>query len=134
MAAILKIIRPDLRTTGRRSRCLRYIINLTVKVFLFSNSVEVFKTVTEGVDETSVDLDSETMKKAQAAWRDKGVIGKLHNIIVYIRSSPQRREAFKRVVLGDDETDSLMPVLDNSTRWNLTYGSLHRALKIRVRI
>jgi hypothetical protein len=64
VAAILKIIRPDLRTTGRRSRYLGYIINLTVKAFLFSNSVEVFKTVTEGVDEISVDLNSEIIKKA----------------------------------------------------------------------
>jgi hypothetical protein len=111
MAAILKIIRPDLKAAGRRSRCLGHIIHLAAKAFLFGNSVEAFETVTEGVDKTSVDLDSETMKKAQAAGRDKGVVGKLHNVAVYIRSSPQRREAFKRVILGDDETDSLMPIL-----------------------
>jgi hypothetical protein len=73
-----------------------HIINLAAKAFLFANSVEAFETVTEGLDETSVDLDSETIKKAQAAWRGKGVVGKLHNVAVYIRSSPQRREAFKK--------------------------------------
>jgi hypothetical protein len=60
------------------------------------------------------------MKTAQEAWRKKGAIGKFHNIVVFIRSSPQRREAFKSCLIGDEITDDLMVILDNSTRWNST--------------
>jgi hypothetical protein len=41
------------------------------------------------------------MKKAQDAWRKKGPAGKMHNIVTYIRSSPQRKEAFKKTVVNE---------------------------------
>jgi hypothetical protein len=47
------------------------------------------------------------MKKAQDAWRKKGPAGKMHNIVTYVRSSPQRKEAFKKTVVnekGDSES------------------------------
>jgi hypothetical protein len=42
------------------------------------------------------------MKKAQDAWRKKGPIGKMHNIITWIRCTSQRREAFIRTVVGEE--------------------------------
>ena len=55
------------------------------------------------------------MKKAQMAWRDQGAIEKLHNLVVFIRDSPQRLEVFKRKLVGNDEVDNLMQILDSST-------------------
>ena len=46
------------------------------------------------------------MRAAQIEWRKKGALRKLHNVIVFIRVSPQRREAFKKITvdeLGDSE-------------------------------
>jgi hypothetical protein len=40
-------------------------------------------------------------KKALASWRKLGPIGKLHNIVTYIRKTPQRRERFSN--LANDE-------------------------------
>jgi hypothetical protein len=45
------------------------------------------------------------MKKAQDAWRKKGPAGKMYNIVTYIRSSPQRKEVFKKTVV-DEKGDS----------------------------
>ena len=36
--------------------------------------------------------------------------------------------------MGNSKVDNLMPILDNSTRWNSTYQSLKRALLLRDRI
>jgi hAT family C-terminal dimerisation region len=56
------------------------------------------------------------MKKTQRSWREKGVIRKLYNIVIFVRASPQRREAFKRKTVSNIQTDYLMLILDNLTR------------------
>jgi hypothetical protein len=33
-------------------------------------------------------------------WRKFGVLGKLHNIVKYIRMTPQRRQEFRRCVIN----------------------------------
>lgn len=132
--AILRQLRPDLQLKARRSRCLGHIINLVAKAFLFGTNVKAFETATNVIDKDTASINSETIKKAQKAWRDQGAIGKLHNLVIFIRGSPQRREAFKRKLVGNDKVDDLMPILDNPTRWNSTFKSLERALFLRDRI
>jgi hypothetical protein len=63
------------------------------------------------------------------AWKKRGPIGKLHNIVVFIRRSPQRREAFLRVAQADDEFKKLMLKQDNATRWNSVYAIIDKAMK-----
>lgn len=98
--AILASVRPDLSITGRRARCLGHIINLAAKAFLFGKKVEAFETSVENVED-SAPFDSDLMRRAQEEWREKGAIGRFHNVVVFIRSSPQRREAFKRCLVED---------------------------------
>ncbi|CAG2008525.1 unnamed protein product [Fusarium graminearum] len=38
-------------------------------------------------------------------WRAKGPVGKLHNIVKFIRASPQRTEAFKAHAREQEEAD-----------------------------
>ena len=131
---ILHQLRPELQPKARRSRCLGHIINLAAKAFLFGTSTKAFEAATSVINEDKAPVDSDAIKEAQKAWRNQGAIGKLHNLIIFIRGSPQRREVFKRKLVGDSEVDNLMPILDNSTRWNSTYQSLERALLLRDRI
>uniref|UniRef100_A0A0D2YDU1 HAT C-terminal dimerisation domain-containing protein n=1 Tax=Fusarium oxysporum (strain Fo5176) TaxID=660025 RepID=A0A0D2YDU1_FUSOF len=58
-------------------------------------------------------------------WRTKGPIGKLRNIVKFIRSSPQRSEQFKRVAreqdhegyqLCEESTAEVEVVMNNETR------------------
>ena len=100
--ATLLALRPDLDIRTQRSRCLGHIINLAVKAFLFGRDVTAFEQAVE-VDEESEHPNSERMKAAQLEWRKKGAVGKFHNVALFIRSSPQRREAFKKCLVSDNE-------------------------------
>jgi hypothetical protein len=37
----------------------------------------------------------------EKTWKKNGVLGKLHNLIKYIRLSPQRRQEFKRCMIDN---------------------------------
>ena len=39
------------------------------------------------------------MQVAREEWRKKGAVGKLHNIVVFIRASVQRQEEFRRTTV-----------------------------------
>jgi hypothetical protein len=73
---------------------------LAAKAFLLGKDTEVFEAIVDQVND-STPRDSEVMRNAQTAWRKKGPVGKLHNIIVFIRSSPQRKESFRATVVGE---------------------------------
>ncbi|KAJ0134191.1 Uncharacterized protein HZ326_22759 [Fusarium oxysporum f. sp. albedinis] len=71
------------------------------------------------------------------AERKKGPVGKLQNVIKFIRSSPQRCELFKRISRENDEaqeyllaseTAELEVVMNSDTRWNSTYLMISRVL------
>jgi hypothetical protein len=88
-----------------RARCIGHIINLACQAFLFGEDIEAFEFEIKGVDE-STDFDSDKMRRAQRAWRKKGPLGKLHNIVLFVRSSSPRKEAFKKVTVGDKSVNS----------------------------
>ncbi|KAI8401357.1 hypothetical protein FOFC_18226 [Fusarium oxysporum] len=98
---------------ARRMRCFGHILNLAYGML-------------ERVEE---DLEH---------WRAKGPVGKLHNIVKFIRASPQRPEAFKANAreqeeadiykLAEESTDELEVIQNNATRWNSTYMMIERAL------
>ncbi|KAM6514428.1 hypothetical protein FALCPG4_015566 [Fusarium falciforme] len=64
-------------------------------------------------------------------------VGKLHNVVKFIRSSPQRCELFKRIsrendeaqeyLLASESTAELEVVMNNDTRWNSIYLMISRA-------
>ena len=49
----------------------------------------------------AIPQDSPAMRAAQNEWRKRGALGKLHNVVVFIRVSPQRREAFKKITIDE---------------------------------
>ena len=83
-------------------------------------------------------------KRDLQAWRKKGPVGKLHNLIIFIRGSTQRKELFKNVsnatvneidgLAINEDTQNLGVIKDNETRWNSTYLMIVRALKKRQEI
>lgn len=92
-----------------------HIINLAAQVFLYGNDEEIFIAEVYGV---SRDPD---MKKQLEVWRKNGPIGKLHNIVTFIRRSPQRREQFRLMEVSQFDLDNetmkdLRVVCDNVTR------------------
>lgn len=118
---------------SRRLRCFGHILNLVVKAFLFGNDADAFEVESrnrQGLNDEAAELH---------AWRKRGSIGKLHNVVMFIRRSPQRMEEFLKIQgnihteAGDDSTSSplLQVVEDNATRWNSTYNMIYRALQVK---
>jgi hypothetical protein len=77
--AILKKHRLDIKDPdSRKVRCLGHIINLAAKAFLFGKT--------------------QTPLKTPQILLVKMVISKLHNTIKFVRCTPQRRQAFQRLM------------------------------------
>jgi hypothetical protein len=112
----------------RRLRCFGHIINLVAQAFLFGAESEVFVYT---LDQLEKQIDEGTIKTK--LWKLCGPIGKLHYTVVYIRKTPQRRQEFQAGGTDCDPT-TLIPVRDNSTRWNSAYLMIIRALSLRSQI
>lgn len=73
---------------ARRIRCVSHVLNLVAKAVLIGTSevdVDVF--------EKELDSMAKDERKALMAWRKRGPVGRLHNIVVFISRSTQRIEA-----------------------------------------
>ena len=111
----------------QRLNCLGHIFNLAVHAFLFKDAIdyEALDLYEREEREGSVLLNAE--EKSRIFRSQFGVLGKLHNIVVYSRSSPHHTKRLKEI-LGHS-----IP-LDNRTRWNSWYQMLHIALKYEEKI
>jgi hypothetical protein len=114
--------------TFQRIRCIGHILNLIVKAFLFANEGE--EQLMESYDKEDElggeEPDDKRCKERATSIRSKmGVMGKIHNIVVHIRSSPNRTKAFEAMAKKS------IP-LGNRTRWNSWFRMLHIALETEV--
>ena len=87
--------------SSHRARCLGHIINLAAQAFILGKDCEVFSINAEAA-EVAANVDSSRLSTLQRIWRDKGPIGKYHNIVAFIRASPQRRQAFTDCIRRSD--------------------------------
>jgi hypothetical protein len=106
--ATLEVLHPERDSKASRSRCLSYIINLATKAFMFGKNVEAFEAIVDTVTDSTL-WDSQKMRTAQNEWHKRGALGKIYNIIVFIRISSQRKEAFKKITV-DDINDGKLPL------------------------
>ena len=124
IAANLGIQDVDEFVVQRRLRCIGHIINLTAQTFLFDQDPEAIE-FSQIYQQGSSDGDESL---AQDTSRRLGAIGKLHNLIVFIRASSIRFHHFLKI------SKNVAPILDNSTRWNSWFYMLERAQRLRQEI
>ncbi|PNP60641.1 hypothetical protein FNYG_14628 [Fusarium nygamai] len=113
-------------------RCFGHILNLVAQAFLYGDDAASFELQSEAYDML------ERVEEDLEHWRAKGPVGKLHNIVKFIRASLQRTEAFKAHAkeqeevdtykLAEESTAELEVIQNNATRWNSTYMMIERAL------
>ena len=107
---------PEWIAPQQRIRCLGHILNLVVQAFLFPNEKDQ-KSLASYDEEDQQENEVNKQERARTMRDLLGSLGKLHNIIVHIRSSPQRTKEFS------DKAGRRIP-LDNRTRWNSWYQML----------
>lgn len=126
---VFRILIPNLSSdqrSYRRLRCWGHVLNLCANAYLWGHEAESF--------ETEILINS-TLAREQAellSWRKQGPVGKLHNLVVFIRRSPQRRETWQELKSAGEP--DLQLIQDNSTRWNSVYLMIQRALAMKDRI
>ena len=81
----------------RRLRCLGHVINLAAQAFLFGAKSQ------DILDELDIAYSRHDLEAVSKVWREQGVLGRLHNIVRYIRMTPQRRAEWRKTIVGTEE-------------------------------
>lgn len=97
------------------------------KSFLYGKDDEAFTAEVHGARSIA------DVKKQLEVWRKKGPIGKLHNVVTFIRQTSQRRERFHMMDVSQFDLDNetmkdLIIVCNNDTRWNSACNMIEQAL------
>ena len=78
----------------RRLRCLGHVVNLAAQAFLFGKKSQAT------LDELDLAYRRHDFESIAKIWREQGVLGRLHNIVRYIRMTPQRRAEWRKTTIG----------------------------------
>lgn len=136
--------RVTLDPVKQRLRCAGHVLNLVCKAILYGVDedcvIETLLSLQDGSHTfTAVSAFEETINTADKqaklrAWRKKGPIGKLHNLVLHIKDNSSRRELFeaKQREADTQATQAIYrAVINGGIRWNSAYLMIHRAMKLR---
>jgi hypothetical protein len=135
----------QIESNKQRLRCAAHIINLVCKAILLGIDDDCIEDALPGNDDVLEDGNDEIdqsiqrfegslrdEKAALAAWRKKGPVGKLHNLVIHIKESSARRQYFES---KQKEVDPELPVyrvvVNGGVRWNSTHDMIDRALQLK---
>jgi hypothetical protein len=109
----------------KRLRCMGHVLNLIAEEYLFGQDSTTFpdKYKAAGAPER------------RQLWRQRGELGKLHNLVAHVMASGKRTDLFQslQVDLNTRKAQGKMwkLVLDGGVRWNASYQMICRALELR---
>ncbi|KAI8416228.1 hypothetical protein FOFC_02537 [Fusarium oxysporum] len=125
---------------NNRTRCFGHIVNLAARAFLWGEDPDSFER--EAFTEAAFQVEERELR----LWRKRGAVGKLHNLVRFVRASPQRRELMKSLACSQRDEDDyhlfeedraaidLGLMQNNETRWNSTFMMIQRAIRKREQI
>jgi hypothetical protein len=104
-----------------RLRCNGHIFNLAAKDFLFSTDEDCIydETLNLAPGLTPIELE-------RRQWREKGVLGRIHNFNISISNSAEHKEKWLRIA------GSMIP-RDNDTRWGSWEAQIAGFLQPKMR-
>jgi hypothetical protein len=76
----------EFEATGRRLRCAGHIFNLVAHSILFGIDNANLEPIGDAI------YDDDILSLELAKWRSKGPVGKLHNLVLWIRRLALHRE------------------------------------------
>ena len=109
----------------KRLRCIGHVLNLIAKAYLFGQDVSDFEKI----------FKEQGLSGRRKMWRDRGELGKLHNLVAHVMASGKRSDLF--TALQETENVGIAAgkrwklVLDGGIRWNVTYAMIRRALELK---
>lgn len=114
----------------RRLRCMGHVISLVARSLLFGDRKDIY----EAEDQLLKDSRDEVM-----LWQCQGPIRKIHNIVKWVRKSPQRHERWLKVCERKRKKKLIKPyrlelVQDQQTQWNSTYLIIDRAVELMAEV
>ncbi|KAF4546929.1 Hypothetical protein D9617_95g039940 [Elsinoe fawcettii] len=136
--------RIDVKPARQSLRCSSHVINLVVNAIWYGldsecildaalseadrgGDSELFDTST--VSKLEVVLRSKDELSRLDAWR-KGPIGKLHNLVVHIKSGLARRLFFE-AKQGETDTQLYWVIVNGGVRWNSACEMIGRAFQVK---
>lgn len=102
VSAVLRQLFPGMQQRqilARRLRCLGHITNLAARAMILG------KNAGKALDRVNGQVRKGAFEAVDQFWRGRGAVGRLHNLIRYIRWNPQRREAFANCKEGGELSD-----------------------------
>jgi hypothetical protein len=110
---------------GFYGRCIGYVVNLATKALLFGNSPDAFEEQLGGSSPSTI--------AEYQLWREKGPVGKLHNLVVDIRNVHRLSQLFQKVQKeAQPQKTPLRLIIDNNTRWLSQLYMIRRALMLKT--
>jgi hypothetical protein len=109
----------------RRLRCFGHCINLGAKALIFGHDIEALESESKNIGDAAEEAEF-------LRWRKAGAIGKLHNLVNFIKRSSQRQDTFRKIqteTLGWDH--SIIPASDVKTRWNSSFIQINDGLNCK---
>ncbi|TVY62365.1 hypothetical protein Focb16_v004363 [Fusarium oxysporum f. sp. cubense] len=99
-----------------------------------------------GAGEAFTEAAFQVEERELGLWRKRGAVGKLHNIVRFVRASPQRRELMKSLACDQNDQDGyqlfeeeraaidLELLQNNETRWKSTFLMIQSAIRKREHV
>lgn len=109
----------------KRLRCMGHILNLIAESYLFGQDASTF----------NEEFKKASLRERRMLWRDRGELGKLHNLVAHVCASGKRTDLFMALQadanIGIAEGKRWKLLLDGGIRWNSSYLMIRRALELR---
>jgi hypothetical protein len=109
----------------KRLRCMGHILNLIAEAYLYGQDASDFEK----------QFKEQGLSGRRKMWRDRGELGKLHNLVAHVMASGKRSELFTALQstenVGKAAGKRWKLVLDGGIRWNATYSMIRRALELK---
>ena len=107
--------------------CFAHDMQIAVKGLLFGLKAKELETY----EVTATVTDKDKAEWMGLRWWSFGAIGKLHNIIKYIRISPKHWAGYKTVLQDLERQSVKIPIMDNDTWWGSIAAMVDYGLKNR---
>src|SRR5271168_5406254 len=115
----------DFDPVQKRLRCMGHIFNLIAESYLFGQDASTWEK----------EFKEAGPGQRRQLWRQRGELGKLHNLVAHVMASGKRTDIFTALQetanRGVAEGKRWKLVLDGGIRWNSTYLMIRRALELR---